>query len=98
MLVAAGAVSAAPVLPYLPFGPVAPAAVAAGAPPLKVLTVNVSFGQFSPRRLLEIVREAGPDVLVLQELTPHAETGNLPPQERPWMQASAREWPAAQIQ
>ena len=74
VLVAAGAVSAAPVLPYLPIGPAAPAAVAAGAPPLKVLTVNVSFGQFSPRRLLEIVREAGPDVLIVQELTPHAET------------------------
>jgi endonuclease/exonuclease/phosphatase family metal-dependent hydrolase len=33
----------------------------------------VSFRQFSPRRLLEIVRETNPDVLVLQELTPHAE-------------------------
>lgn len=74
VLVAAGAVSAAPVLPYLPFGRVTPAAVAAGAPPLKVLTVNVSFGKFAPRRLLEIVRETDPDVLVVQELTPHAET------------------------
>lgn len=71
-LVAAGAVSAAPVLPYLPLAPMAPAAVAAGEP-LKLLTVNVSFRQFSPRRLLEIVREANPDVLVVQELTPHAE-------------------------
>jgi endonuclease/exonuclease/phosphatase (EEP) superfamily protein YafD len=73
VLAAAGAVSAAPVLPYLPLAPVAPAAVAAGAAPIKVLTVNVSFRPFSPRRFLEIVREAQPDVVVLQELTPHAE-------------------------
>jgi endonuclease/exonuclease/phosphatase (EEP) superfamily protein YafD len=73
VLLAAGAVSAAPVLPYLPltFG----AEVrAARAEPIKILTVNVSFRQFSARRLLEIVREANPDVVVLQELTPHAES------------------------
>ena len=69
VLVAAGAVSAVPVLPYLPLGlPV----VTASTAPIKVLTVNVSFRQFSPRRLLEIVREADPDVLVVQELTPYA--------------------------
>ena len=45
----------------------------AGAAPLKVLTVNVSYRQFKERRLLEIVREANPDILVVQELTPHAE-------------------------
>lgn len=71
LLVAAGAVSTAPVLPYLPLGSV-PVASAA-ATPIKVLTVNVSFRQFSARRLLEIVREANPDVVVVQELTPHAE-------------------------
>jgi endonuclease/exonuclease/phosphatase (EEP) superfamily protein YafD len=70
-LVAVGAVSAAPVLPYVPRALPQPSAATT---PLKVLTVNVSFGPFSPRRLLEIVREADPDVLVLQELTPHAET------------------------
>ena len=42
-------------------------------PPLKVLTVNVSYRPFLPRRLLEIVREADPDIVVVQELTPHAE-------------------------
>jgi endonuclease/exonuclease/phosphatase (EEP) superfamily protein YafD len=74
VLVAAGAVSAAAVLPYvpLPFG-AAPAAAAA-APPLKVLSINVSYRPFSARRLLEIIREAAPDVVVVQELTPHAET------------------------
>jgi endonuclease/exonuclease/phosphatase (EEP) superfamily protein YafD len=74
VLVAAGAVSAAPVLPYLPLAPGAPAAVAAGTTQLEVLTVNVSFRPFSARRLLELVREESPDVLVVQELTPHAET------------------------
>jgi endonuclease/exonuclease/phosphatase (EEP) superfamily protein YafD len=69
-LVAAGAISALPVLPYLPLAGDVPVASAA---PLKVLTVNVSFRQFSARRLLEIVREADPDVVVVQELTPHAE-------------------------
>jgi endonuclease/exonuclease/phosphatase (EEP) superfamily protein YafD len=71
VLVAVGVVSAAPVLPYVPRG--LPQASAAGTP-IKVLTVNVSFRQFSPRRLLEIVREAAPDVVVVQELTPHAES------------------------
>ena len=73
VLVAAGAVSAAPVLPYLPLDLDAERAAATAAP-IKVLSVNVSFRQFSPRRLLEIVREADPDVVIVQELTPHAET------------------------
>lgn len=71
VLVAAGAVSAVPVLPYLPSP--GDASTAASAP-LKVLTVNVSFRQFAARRLLEIIREADPDVVVVQELTPHAES------------------------
>lgn len=73
VLVAAAAVSAVPVLPYLPLG-FGPEPASAAAFPIKVLSVNVSFRQFSARRLLEIVREADPDVVVLQELTPHAET------------------------
>jgi endonuclease/exonuclease/phosphatase (EEP) superfamily protein YafD len=73
VLVAAGAVSAAPLLPYLPLPVGSESANAAAAPPLKILSVNVSFLQFSSRRLLEIVREADPDVVVVQELTPHAE-------------------------
>ncbi len=70
-LVAAGAISAVPVLPYVPLalGPTTNAAPAT----LKVLTVNVSYRQFAVRRLLELVREADPDVLIVQELTPHTE-------------------------
>jgi endonuclease/exonuclease/phosphatase (EEP) superfamily protein YafD len=69
-LLAAGAVSAAAVLPYLPL----PLAQTHAAPAtVKVLTVNVSFRQFSVRTLLDLVREADPDVLIVQELTPHAE-------------------------
>jgi endonuclease/exonuclease/phosphatase (EEP) superfamily protein YafD len=72
VVVAAAIVSAAPLLPYLPL-PVGKSANAAAGSPLKILSVNVSFLQFSSRRLLEIVREADPDVVVVQELTPHAE-------------------------
>jgi endonuclease/exonuclease/phosphatase (EEP) superfamily protein YafD len=71
-LVLAGAVSAVPVLPYLSL-PIAQSAAAEPAA-VKVLTVNVSYRQFSVRRLLEIVRNADPDVLIVQELTPHAES------------------------
>jgi endonuclease/exonuclease/phosphatase (EEP) superfamily protein YafD len=70
VLVAVGAVSAAPVLPYLPLER---DTVAAGAR-FKVLSVNVSFQPFSAPRLLELMREEAPDVVVIQELTPHAES------------------------
>jgi endonuclease/exonuclease/phosphatase (EEP) superfamily protein YafD len=73
VLAAAGAVSAVPVFPYLPRALGPEAAAVPSAAPLKVLTVNVSYRPFLPRRLLEIVREADPDVVVVQELTPHAE-------------------------
>lgn len=71
VLVAAGAVSAAPVLPYLPLA--AQPQASSAAAPLKVVTVNVSYLPFLAKRFLEIVRETAPDVLVMQELTPHAE-------------------------
>jgi endonuclease/exonuclease/phosphatase (EEP) superfamily protein YafD len=71
VLAAAGVVSAAAVAPYLPLG--AEALAASGAQRLKVLTVNVSYQQFSTRRLLEIIRDADPDVIVAQELTPYAD-------------------------
>jgi len=71
VLVAAGAVSAAPLLPYLPL---TAAVQADAAVPVRVVSINVSYRPFSARRLLEIVREMDPDVLVLQELTPHAES------------------------
>ncbi len=70
VLAAAGAVSAVPVIPYLPLAP--RPAVVATQPPLKVLSVNVSYRQFSPRRLLELIRDINPDVVVAQELTPYA--------------------------
>jgi endonuclease/exonuclease/phosphatase (EEP) superfamily protein YafD len=73
VLVAAGAVSAASVLPYVPLTFGAEPAAAATAP-LKVLSINVSYRPFLARRLLEIIREADADVLVVQELTPHAES------------------------
>jgi len=44
----------------------------APAAPLNVVAVNVSYRQFSARRLLEILGEAAPDVLLLVEFTPHA--------------------------
>jgi endonuclease/exonuclease/phosphatase (EEP) superfamily protein YafD len=69
-LVLASAISAAVVFPYLPFG-VAPASGV--GPPIKVLSVNISFGRFSPRRLREIIRAENPDVLIAQELTPYAD-------------------------
>jgi len=75
VLAAAGAVSAVAVAPYLPLGATA---VAREAPVIKVLTVNVSFRPFSTRRLLEIIRDADPDVVVTQELTPYA-AGELVP-------------------
>jgi endonuclease/exonuclease/phosphatase (EEP) superfamily protein YafD len=73
VLAVAGAISVAPVLPYVPRSRGAEAVAVPEVAPLKVLTVNVSYRQFKERRLLEIVREANPDVLVVQELTPHAE-------------------------
>jgi endonuclease/exonuclease/phosphatase (EEP) superfamily protein YafD len=72
LLLVIGALNAWPVLPYLP----RPALAVAAAPttmPLKVLTVNVSFRQFSARKFREIVAEAAPDVLLVVEFTPHAE-------------------------
>jgi len=72
VLAAVGGISAASVLPYVPL-PFGEPAAAAGAP-LKVLSINVSYRPFSARRLLEIIREADADVLIVQELTPHAES------------------------
>lgn len=69
-LVVTSAISVAVVWPYLPFG--GPPAGGMG-PPIKLLSVNISFGRFSPRRLKEIIREQNPDVLIAQELTPYAD-------------------------
>jgi endonuclease/exonuclease/phosphatase (EEP) superfamily protein YafD len=71
-LLVAGAVSAAPVLPYVPQIGAATAAHSSTAR-VTVATVNVSFLQFSARRLLEILDEAAPDVVLIVEFTPHAQ-------------------------
>lgn len=68
-LALASTISAAVVAPYLPLG----GAVGSDGASLKILSVNISFGRFSPRRLLEIIREENPDVLIAQELTPYAD-------------------------
>jgi endonuclease/exonuclease/phosphatase (EEP) superfamily protein YafD len=73
LLAAAGAISVVPLLPYLPRSLASEAAAVSDTAPLRVLTVNVSYRQFQAKRLLESVREANPDVIVVQELTPHAE-------------------------
>jgi endonuclease/exonuclease/phosphatase (EEP) superfamily protein YafD len=73
VLAAAGAVSAVPVVPYLPRAFGQETANESATAPLKVLSVNVSYRPFLARRLLEIVRESDADVVVVQELTPHAE-------------------------
>jgi len=66
------ALNALPVLPYVPVLTMATVPAPAAAH-LKVLTVNVSFRQFSARRFREIVAEAAPDILLVVEFTPHAE-------------------------
>ena len=66
------ALNALPVLPYVPVLTTATVPAPAAAH-LKVLTVNVSFRQFSARRFREIVAEAAPDILLVVEFTPHAE-------------------------
>ena len=73
VLAVAGTISVVPVLPYMPHALATEAAAVSGTAPLKVLTVNVSYRQFQAKRLLESVRDADPDVIVVQELTPHAE-------------------------
>jgi endonuclease/exonuclease/phosphatase (EEP) superfamily protein YafD len=71
LLLVIGALNAWPVLPYVPRPMPVTAATSAGEP-LKILTVNVSYRQFSARRFHEIVAEAAPDVLLVVEFTPHA--------------------------
>ncbi len=68
-LLCAGAFTLVPVLPYVP-QPAEPVAI--GPPPMTIAAINVSFRQFSPRRLLQIIADASPDVLLLVEFTPHA--------------------------
>ncbi len=71
-LAACAAWSALWVAPYVPFGPSAAAAASptvAGAT-IKLLSANVLFRNHSATRLLEIVRDESPDVVLLVEYTP----------------------------
>jgi endonuclease/exonuclease/phosphatase (EEP) superfamily protein YafD len=68
-LAACAAFSARPVLPYVAFGH-ASATAAGSAPTIKLLSANVLFENHSASRLLEIVREESPDVVLLLEYTP----------------------------
>lgn len=80
-LVAVGAVSVWPVLPYAN----ANAATAVAAPDAQRVTlasINVSYRQFSYRRLLEILAETSPDLVLIVEFTPHAAEVLAPLDER----------------
>ena len=69
-LAACAVVSARPVLPYVAFGHASAATAAAHGPTIKLLSANVLFENHSSTRLLEIVREESPDVVLLLEYTP----------------------------
>ena len=62
------------VLPYVPLPFAAERQRRRGSAAQGADASTCRTGQFSARRLLEIVREADPDVVVVQELTPHAES------------------------
>lgn len=70
-LVAVGAISLMPVLPYVPSRS-ANANAAPGATALTLASVNVSYRQFSARRLLDGLAATAPDVVLVVEFTPHA--------------------------
>jgi len=67
-LAASLAVSVPPLLPYLPLAE--PAAASTAAAPIKLLTANVEFTNRSADRLLALVRDEAPDVVLLVEYTP----------------------------
>jgi endonuclease/exonuclease/phosphatase (EEP) superfamily protein YafD len=69
-LAACAALSARPVLPYVAAVPTAVAGAPVSRPPIALLSANVLFENHSATRLLEIVRDASPDVVLLVEYTP----------------------------
>jgi endonuclease/exonuclease/phosphatase (EEP) superfamily protein YafD len=69
-LVGCVAFSARPVLPYVAFGHASAATSTASGSPIKLMSANVLFENHSATRLLEIVREESPDVVLLLEYTP----------------------------
>jgi len=69
-LVCCAALSAWPVLPYVGVVPTAVAGAPPSGPPIALLSANVLFKNHSATRLLEIVHDASPDVVLLVEYTP----------------------------
>jgi len=69
-LAACAVFSARPLLPYVAFGHAAAVTVAANGPTIRLLSANVLFENHSATRLLEIVRDESPDVVLLLEYTP----------------------------
>ncbi len=72
-LAGCAAFSVRPVLPYVAFGHASAATAVAHEPTIKLLSANVLFKNHSATRLLEIVREESPDVVLLLEYTPEWE-------------------------
>ena len=68
-LAASAALSAWPLLPYVALPIDAVAASPAPQHTIKILSANVFFHNHSASRLLEIVREESPDVVLLEEYT-----------------------------
>ncbi len=69
-LAVGAAFSARPVLPYVALGHASAATAAGSGPTIKLLSANVLFENHSATRLLEIIREESPDVVLLLEYTP----------------------------
>jgi endonuclease/exonuclease/phosphatase (EEP) superfamily protein YafD len=78
-LAGCAAFSAWPVLPYVAFANQAVAATPVSGQTIKLLSANVLFENHSATRLLEIVRDESPDVVLLVEYTPEwsAQVGEL---------------------
>ena len=69
-LAACAVFSAWPVLPYMALPIDAVAATPASHHTIKILSANVLFENHSAKRLLAIVREESPDIVLLVEYTP----------------------------
>jgi endonuclease/exonuclease/phosphatase (EEP) superfamily protein YafD len=78
-LAACAAFSAWPVLPYVALPINAAAAAPVSQHTIKILSANVLYRNHSAQRLLEIVREESPDIVLLVEYTPEwaAQVGEL---------------------
>ncbi|MBN1239282.1 MAG: endonuclease/exonuclease/phosphatase family protein [Gammaproteobacteria bacterium] len=66
---ACAVLNAVPLVPYVPVGAAAVADAAGAAGAVEIMSVNVQARNTRHERLLEIVREASPDVVVVVEFT-----------------------------